>query len=130
MAKHAKRETFQFLLLGQGGSGKTAVVQDIVLSAMDALFRAGTGKAKFTLIVCAKWLQAANISTVARQAVCCHWAGVIGVQSFRNKGHACGGKAESSAGHVGCGQVLDPGGGEHDLAQPVQHAVAPAPPGA
>ena len=95
MAKHAKRNTFQFLLLGQGGSGKTAMVQDIVLPAMDALFPVETTMAKSTLIVCAKWSQAANISTDAHKAVSCHRAGVIGVQSFRNKDIPAGGKLKA-----------------------------------
>ena len=33
-----KRRTFNFLLLGQGGSGKTAIVQEIVLPAVDFIF--------------------------------------------------------------------------------------------
>ena len=98
MDKHAKRKTFQFLLLGQGGSGKTAVVQEIVLPAMDALFPTGPGEAKSALILCAKWSQAANISTDAHKAVSCHRAGVIGVQSFRNKDMPAGGKLKALQG--------------------------------
>ena len=58
-----KRRTFNFLLMGQGGSGKTAIVQKIVLPAMDGLFPVEPGERKATLIVCAKWSQADNIST-------------------------------------------------------------------
>jgi hypothetical protein len=39
---------------------------------------------KPSLIVCAKWSQAENISTKTHKAVSCHRAGLIGVQSHRN----------------------------------------------
>ena len=80
----AKRRRFNLLLMGQGGSGKTAIVQDIVLSTMNFLFPpTETGKSS-SLIVCAKWSQAENISTPTNKAISCHRAGLIGVQSFRN----------------------------------------------
>ena len=43
---------FDISLMGQGGSGKTAIVQEIVLPTLDFLFGCET-----TLIVCAKWSQ-------------------------------------------------------------------------
>ena len=70
---------FNILLMGQGGSGKTAVVQEIVLPTLDFLFGRGA-----TLIVCAKWSQAENISTDVHKAVTCHRAASIGIQSYRN----------------------------------------------
>ena len=70
---------FNILLMGQGGSGKTAVVQDIVLPALDFLFGC-----EASLIVCAKWSQAENISTDTHRAVTCHRAASIGIQSYRN----------------------------------------------
>ena len=70
---------FDILLMGQGGSGKTAVVQDIVLATLDFLFGCET-----TLIVCAKWSQAENISTDTNKAVTCHRAASVGIQSYRN----------------------------------------------
>ena len=63
--------------------------------SLDALFPVEPGKAKSTLIVCAKWSQAANISTDAHKAVSCHRAGVIGVQSLRNKDMPAGGKLKA-----------------------------------
>ena len=33
-----QREQFSFLLMGQGGSGKTAIVQQVVLPTMDFVF--------------------------------------------------------------------------------------------
>ena len=63
---------FDILLMGQGGSGKTAVVQDIVLPCLDFLFGSDA-----TSIVCQKWSQAENISTNAHQAVTCHNAACV-----------------------------------------------------
>ena len=71
--------------MGQGGSGKTAVVQEIVLPSMDFLFPAEEGQVPSSLIVCAKWSQAENISTPAHKAVSCHRASCQGIQSYRNK---------------------------------------------
>ena len=83
--QHKNRRCYQFLLMGQGGSGKTAIIQEIVLPALDGLFPAEPGGTKATLIVCAKWSQAENISTAEHKAVTCHRAGCIGVQSYRNR---------------------------------------------
>ena len=65
--------------MGQGGSGKTAAVQEIVLPTLDFLF--GRDAA---LIVCAKWSQAENISTDAHKAVTCRRAASVGIQSYCN----------------------------------------------
>ena len=46
-----KRRKFNFLLMGQGGSGKTAIVQEIVLPAMELLFPQEPGEAKSTLML-------------------------------------------------------------------------------
>ena len=80
-----KRRTYNFLLMGQGGSGKTAIVQEVVLPAMDALFPAEPGEVKSTLIICAKWSQAENISTEEHKAVSCHRSALMGIQSNRNR---------------------------------------------
>ncbi len=80
------RRCFNMLLIGQGGSGKTALIQEFVLPTMDFLFPAEdehtTGS---TLIVCATWSQAENISTEKFKALTCHRAGIIGVQAYRNR---------------------------------------------
>ena len=70
---------FNILLMGQGGSGKTAIIQEIVLPTLDILFTCDA-----TLIVCAKWSQAENISTDVHKAVTCHRAASVGIQSYRN----------------------------------------------
>ena len=58
-----------------GQQREDAMEQEIALLAMGALFPVKQGKAKSTLIVCAKLFQAATISTDARKAVSCHRAG-------------------------------------------------------
>ena len=50
------------LLTGQGGSAKTAIVQQIAPPAMDFLF----GRSA-TQTICAKWLQVENISAEHRE---------------------------------------------------------------
>ena len=79
-----KRSLFNMLLIGEGGTGKTAIVQEIVLPAADFIFPMQEPTSKPSLIVCAKWSQAENISTKTHKAVSCHRAGLIGVQSYRN----------------------------------------------
>ena len=79
------RRCFNFLVLGQAGPGKTAVVQDICIPAIDFLFPTNSDEESAVLIVCSKWSQAENISTPTHKAVTCHRAGSVGVQSFRNK---------------------------------------------
>ena len=77
-----RRHRFNMLLLGQGGSGKTAVIQEIVLPAMDFLFPPDpTDGGNPVLIVCAKWSQAENISTDTHTAVSCHRAAHMGIGS-------------------------------------------------
>jgi hypothetical protein len=88
-----KRRCFNLLLMGAGGSGKTALVQDIVLPAMSFLFPTeNESSSSSTLIVCAKWSQAENISTEQHKAITCHRAGLVGIQSFENKAMPAGDK--------------------------------------
>ena len=78
------RRRFSFLLMGQGGSGKTAIVQDIVLPVIDFLFPPEEPGDSSSLIVCSSWAQAENISTPTHKAVSCHNAAMLRVQSLRN----------------------------------------------
>jgi len=80
-----KRRCFSFLLMGQGGSGKTAVVQEIVLPAVDFIFPPEVLGESSSLIACSSWAQAQNISTLAHKAVSCHNAAMMRVQSLRNR---------------------------------------------
>ena len=49
-----KRSLFNMLLIGEGGTGKTAIVQEIVLPAADFIFPMQEPTSKPSLIVCAK----------------------------------------------------------------------------
>ena len=71
--------------LGQGGSGKTAIVQEIVLPAVDFIFPPEQPNGSSSIIVCSSWAQAQNISTDVYKAVSCHNATAMRVQSYRNK---------------------------------------------
>lgn len=90
----ARRQRFSLLLMGQGGSGKTALIQDIVLPVLDLLFPAEDAftPPQTSLIVCASWAQAENISTSEHKAVSCHNASIMCVQSLRNAKMAPGEK--------------------------------------
>jgi len=78
------RQEFTFLLMGQGGSGKTAIVQEIVLPAVDIIFPPEQPQGSSSIIVCSSWAQAQNISTAVHKAVSCHNATLMRVQSYRN----------------------------------------------
>ena len=80
-----QRERFSFLLMGQGGSGKTAIVQEVVLPTMDFVFPPDDNGQKSSLIVCSSWAQAENISNTEHRAMSCHKAAGMRVQSMRNK---------------------------------------------
>ena len=72
-------------MMGQGGSGKTAIVQEIVLPAVDFIFPPEQPNGSSSIIVCSSWAQAQNISTDVFKAVSCHNATCMRVQSYRNK---------------------------------------------
>ena len=80
-----QRERFSFLLMGQGGSGKTAIVQEVVLPTMDFVFPLDDNGQKSSLIVCSSWAQAENISNTEHRAMSCHKAAGMRVQKLRNK---------------------------------------------
>ena len=69
----------QMLLLGQGGSGKTALIQRLFLPMLDECF--GIGR---TEIVAASHAQANAISTKKHRAITIHKASEMRVQSLHN----------------------------------------------
>ena len=79
------RKEYSFLLMSQGGSGKAAIVQEIVLPAIDFIFPPEQPNTSSSIIVCSSWAQAQNISTDVFNAVTCHNATCMRVQSYRNK---------------------------------------------
>ena len=88
------RQCFDILLMGQGGSGKTAMVQHIVLPVIDFLFppEAESNPPQTSLIVCFSWAQAENISTERHKGVSVHNACLMGVAGHRNADMAAGSK--------------------------------------
>jgi len=78
------RREYAFLLMGQGGSGKTAIVQEIVLPSIDFVFPPEQQHGSSSIVVCASWAQAQTMSTTAHKAVSCHNATFMRVQSQRN----------------------------------------------
>jgi len=79
------RTEYAFLLMGQAGSGKTTVVQEIVLPAVDFIFPPEQRTGSSSIVVCASWAQAQTMSTTPHKAVSCHNATFMRVQSYRNK---------------------------------------------
>lgn len=79
----SERGLYHFLLLGQGGSGKTHVVQNIIFRAVDFIWPPIAGQSR--LVVCASSnAQAKNISTARHQAMTVHSASNMRVQSMSN----------------------------------------------
>ena len=87
-----ERRRYNILLLGQGGTGKTAIVQAILLPVIDFLFPpdASATPPASSLIVCASWAQAENISNNEHKAMTIHKACSMRVQSLRNADMAPG----------------------------------------
>ena len=96
-----RRRTYRILLIGQGGSGKTAIIQEIVLPTMDFLF----GRSS-SLIVCAKWSQAENISTKHHKATTCHKAAQMGIGEHRNREMVPAADARTRLENIWCGLWL------------------------
>ena len=80
-----RRKTKHLLLIGQGGSGKTAIVQEIVLLVIDFIFPPELPDPTSSLIVCASWAQAENISTEVHKGASCHNAAVTRRESLQNR---------------------------------------------
>ena len=79
-----ERKVHHILLLGQGGSGKTHVVQNIVFKAVQYIWPSES-KSEPTMMVCAASnAQAKNISTVEVKARTFHAACAMRVQKYEN----------------------------------------------
>ena len=79
-----QRKVHHILLLGQGGSGKTHVVQELVFKAVNHIWPEES-KASPSLVVAAfSNAQAKNISTANVEAMTMHGAGGMGVQEYAN----------------------------------------------
>jgi len=85
-----ERNVYHMLLLGQGGSGKTHIVQNIVFPVVEFIWPAG--EQQTLMVVAAKNAQAKNISTDTVRAKTLHSACLLGVQSLANSNMAAGSK--------------------------------------
>ena len=101
-----KRSRFSFLLMGQGGSGKTAIIQEIVLPAIDFVFQPDAPGDSSCLVVCSSWAQAQNISTLSHKAVTCHNAAMMRVESCRNSNMMPGPKKTALQQKLGSTRLL------------------------
>ena len=84
-----KRHVYHMLLLGQGGSGKTRIVQNIVFPVVHFIWPS-EGEQSTLMVVAAKNAQAKNISTDTVRAKTLHGASLLGVQSLTNSNMAAG----------------------------------------
>ena len=73
---------YQFLVMGEGGTGKPAIIQEIVLPATDYVFQVRSPSRRSALVVRAKWFPGDPLSTRRHAAISCHQAGVVGLQRF------------------------------------------------
>ena len=84
-----KRHVYHMLLLGQGGSGKTHIMQNIVFPVVHFIWPS-EGEQSTLMVVAAKNAQAKNISTDTVRARILHGASLLGVQSLTNSNMAAG----------------------------------------
>eukprot|EP00435_Cladocopium_sp_Y103_P075807 s26_g65.t1 len=86
-----QRHVYHMLLLGQGGSGKTHIVQNIIFPVVHFIWPAGESE-ETLMVVVATNAQAKNISTEQVRARTLHGAALLGVQSMTNSNMAAGSK--------------------------------------
>ena len=79
-----ERQTHHMLLLGQGGSGKTHVVQKLIFKAVDFLWPAKSKAEPTLMVVASSNAQAKNISTDSVKARTMHNASGMRVQKLVN----------------------------------------------
>ena len=84
-----KRGVYHMLLLGQGGSGKTHVVQNLIFPAVLFIWPLEDGRETLR-VAAAKNAQAKNISTSSVRATTLHAAACMRVQSLSNSNMAAG----------------------------------------
>lgn len=85
------RSVFHLLLLGQGGSGKTHIVQNLIFPVVQFIWPTQQDEDAL-MVVAAKNAQAKNISTESVRAKTLHTASCMRVQSLSNSQMAAGKK--------------------------------------
>ena len=83
-----RRSVYHMLLLGQGGSGKTHIVQNLIFPVVHFIWPADKEE-ETLMVVAAKNAQAKNISSESVRAKTLHVASCMRVQSWRDY-HSCG----------------------------------------
>ena len=94
-APHDRRPPTHILLLGQGGSGKTHVVQKLVFVAVEFIWPARSSSEPTLMVVAASNAQAKNISTAEHKARTLHNASCMRVQSYALKDMKPGNKQDA-----------------------------------
>ena len=89
-----RRSVYHMLLLGQGGSGKTHVVQNLIFPVVHFIWPPSKEEESL-MVVAAKNSQAKNISTEGVRAKTLHRAGCTRIQSLRNQDLAPGKKEKA-----------------------------------
>lgn len=90
-----RRPPTHLLLLGQGGSGKTYVVQKIVFAAVNFIWPEDRASEPTLMVVAASNAQAKNISTARHKARTLHNASCMRVQSYALKDMRPGNKQDT-----------------------------------
>ena len=92
-----RRAPVHILLLGQGGGGKTHVVQRLVFEAVAFIWPAANALEPTLMVVAASNAQAKNISTADHKARTIHNASCMRVQSYAIKDMKPGSKQDALA---------------------------------
>ena len=100
-----KRSVYHLLLLGQGGSGKTYVVQNLIFPVVHFLWPPEAER-ETLMVVAAKNSQAKNISTAEVRARTLHTAACMRIQSLANRDMAAGQKDKALQQRWGTIRVL------------------------
>ena len=89
-----RRSVYHMLLLGQGGSGKTHIVQNLIFPVVHFIWPADKEE-ETLMVVAAKNAQAKNISSESVRAKTLHVASCMRVQSLSNSQMAAGKKEKA-----------------------------------
>ena len=96
-AQPSKRRVHHLLLLGQGGSGKTHVVQKLVFKVVQFIWPKKSDTEQTLMVVASSNAQAKNISTPDTRARTLHSASVMRIQKLTNDQMRSGNKQASRA---------------------------------
>ena len=108
-----ERRTHHLLVLGQGGSGKTHVVQNNVFEAVHHLWPPTSHASPALMVVAFSNAQAKNISTTRGTARTLHNVCVVRAPKLINSRMRPGGKTPPAHDTLGQRACLGRGGGQH-----------------